>query len=159
MKRRSPVRFSPQPLALGASSTSICPSSPESGVVVSFHSREAGGIPTRKMPSTAAGRVHRGRKNPHHPPRNLPTKKDSSYLIWRYIRLLLLYHPYLHYLLYVIPLEHIKDLVALRNLGFEFPSIKNNDYPNRSLAAWIGRYAWHMRTTDPCINPGPDSMP
>ncbi|MQL89247.1 hypothetical protein Taro_021827 [Colocasia esculenta] len=49
---------------------------------------------------------------------------------------------YLH-LLYVIPLEHTKDLVALRNLGFEFPSIKNNDYPRGSLAARMGHYAWH----------------
>ncbi|MQM10731.1 hypothetical protein Taro_043629 [Colocasia esculenta] len=63
---------------------------------------------------------------------------------------------YLH-LLYVIPLEYTKDLVALRNLGFEFPSTKNNDYPRGSLAAQIGRYAWHVRTTDPCIPIGPDS--
>ncbi|MQL84645.1 hypothetical protein Taro_017151 [Colocasia esculenta] len=77
---------------------------------------------------------------------------DSSYLIWRYIRLLLLYHLYLH-LLYVIPLEHTKDLVALRNLGFEFLFIKNSDYPNGSLAARIGRYAWHgvpFRAEKPC---------
>ncbi|MQM01607.1 hypothetical protein Taro_034363 [Colocasia esculenta] len=56
-----------------------------------------------------------------------------------------------------IPLDHTKDLVALRNLGFEFPSIKNNDYLRGSLAAWIGRYAWHVRTTDPCIHPRLDS--
>ncbi|MQM12371.1 hypothetical protein Taro_045289 [Colocasia esculenta] len=67
-----------------------------------------------------------------------------------------LHHPYLH-LLYVIPLEYTKDLVALRNLGFEFPFIKNNDYPSRSLAARIGRYAWHVKTTDPCIPPVLDS--
>ncbi|MQL86182.1 hypothetical protein Taro_018715, partial [Colocasia esculenta] len=115
------------------------------------------GSQARKMPSTVAGRVRRGRKDPHHPPRNLHARKGFE------LPHLALHQAaaaptitYLH-LLYVIPLEHTKDLVALRNLGFEFPSIKNNDYPRSSLAARIGRFAWHVRTTDPCIPPSPDS--
>ncbi|MQM12558.1 hypothetical protein Taro_045478, partial [Colocasia esculenta] len=85
-----------------------------------------------------------------------PLKKDSSYLIRRDQAAAAPTITYLR-LLYVILLEHTKDLVALRNLGFEFPSIKNNDHPRGSLAALIGCYAWHVRTTDPCIHPGPDS--
>ncbi|MQL89417.1 hypothetical protein Taro_021999 [Colocasia esculenta] len=81
---------------------------------------------------------------------------DSSHLIWRNIG-----HRCLHHQLsastIIIPLEHTKDLVALRNLGLEFPFIKNHDNPRGFLAARIRRYAWHVRTTDPCINHGPDS--
>ncbi|MQL98835.1 hypothetical protein Taro_031551 [Colocasia esculenta] len=50
--------------------------------------------------------------------------RDSSYLIRRYIRLLL---PSPSSYLYFIPLEHTKDLVALRNLG---------DLPGRAIPRW-----------------------
>ncbi|MQL95597.1 hypothetical protein Taro_028267, partial [Colocasia esculenta] len=36
------------------------------------------GNQTRKTPSTTAGRARRGRKDPHHPPRNLPAKRITS---------------------------------------------------------------------------------
>ncbi|MQL90736.1 hypothetical protein Taro_023321, partial [Colocasia esculenta] len=110
------------------------------------------GKQTRKTPSTAAGRVRRGRKDPHHPPRNLHASKgfELPHLALHQAAAAAFTINYLH-LLYVIPLGHTKDLVALRNLGFEFPFNKNNDYPRGSLATRIGRYAWHVRTTDPCI--------
>ncbi|MQL92822.1 hypothetical protein Taro_025455, partial [Colocasia esculenta] len=112
---------------------------------------------TRKMPSTTAGRVRRGRKDPHHPPRNLHAPKRFELPHLAQSGCCFSYH-HLSASTICIPLEHTRDLVALRNLGFEFPSIKNNDYPRRSLAARIGRYAWHVRMMDPCIPPGPDSL-
>ncbi|MQM20953.1 hypothetical protein Taro_053983 [Colocasia esculenta] len=64
----------------------------------------------------------------------LQKAQDSSYLIRRKQAATALAIK-LSALLYVIPLEHTKDVVALRNLGFEFPFTKNNDYPRGSLAA------------------------
>ncbi|MQL79163.1 hypothetical protein Taro_011608, partial [Colocasia esculenta] len=139
-------------------SSSIHSSSLESGAIVSFHStHEAEASSSSPLSSNRQWHVIKRGKRPLPRP-GMFVVEERTHIIPRAISPLkgfelphLALHQaavaftinYLH-LLYVIPLEHTKDLMALRNLGFEFPSINNNDYPRGSLAARIGRYAWHI---------------